>query len=95
MRNHPPTFKGRYDPEGGWPLACLMRRLSFGGLMQRGDWKMVVIWYLGKGSRRSSLGSTFLADLRNKEEVEFLQLKQGGMLVADYAAKFEYNLTLQ
>jgi len=37
----------------------------------------------------------FLADLRNKKEVEFLQLKQGGMSFAEYAAKFEYNITLQ
>jgi len=31
----------------------------------------------------------FPADLRNKKEVEFLQLKQGSMSVANYANKFE------
>jgi hypothetical protein len=31
----------------------------------------------------------FPEDLRNKKEVEFLQLKQDGSLVAEYATKFE------
>lgn len=31
----------------------------------------------------------FPADVRNKKEIEFLELKQGNMLVIDYAAKFE------
>jgi len=31
----------------------------------------------------------FPADLRSKNEVEFLQLKQGSMSVAEYVAKFE------
>ena len=28
-------------------------------------------------------------DVRNKKEMEFLELKQGNMIVAKYAAKFE------
>ena len=31
----------------------------------------------------------FLEDVRTKKEMEFLELKQGGMTVAEYAAKFE------
>ena len=31
----------------------------------------------------------FPEDLRNKKEVEFLNLKQGDLSVAEYAAKFE------
>lgn len=31
----------------------------------------------------------FLADVRCKKEIEFLELKQGGMSVAQYASKFE------
>ncbi|MCI92846.1 GRAS family transcription factor, partial [Trifolium medium] len=31
----------------------------------------------------------FPADVRNRKVVEFLELKQGNMTVAEYAAKFE------
>ena len=31
----------------------------------------------------------FPKDVRNKNEMEFLELKQGNMTVAEYAAKFE------
>ena len=31
----------------------------------------------------------FPEDVKNKKEVEFLELKQGGLSVAEYAAKFE------
>ena len=31
----------------------------------------------------------FPEDVRNKKEMEFLELKQGNMTVAEYAAKFE------
>jgi len=31
----------------------------------------------------------FPEDVRNKKEMEFLELKQGNMIVAEYAAKFE------
>lgn len=31
----------------------------------------------------------FLVDVRSRNEIEFLELKQGNMIVIDYAAKFE------
>jgi len=31
----------------------------------------------------------FPEDVRNKKEMEFLELKQGNMTMAEYAAKFE------
>lgn len=39
--------------------------------------------------RNEFLGKYFPADVRNKKEIEFLELKQGTMSVAAYAAKFE------
>jgi len=39
--------------------------------------------------RNEFLGKYFLADVRNKKEIEFLELKQGSTSVADYVAKFE------
>ena len=35
------------------------------------------------------MGKYFLADVRRRKEVELLELKQGSMTVANYAAKFE------
>jgi len=35
------------------------------------------------------LGKHFLADVCNKKEIEFLELKQGSMSVSKYATKFE------
>jgi len=54
------------------------RRLEAGGDM--------VSW---ERFKNEFLKKYFPADLRNKIEVEFLQLKHGGMSVAEYAAKFE------
>jgi len=42
-----------------------------------------------EGFREEFLGKYFPVDVRNKKEIEFLELKQGNMSVADYAAKFE------
>ena len=39
--------------------------------------------------REEFLGKYFPADVRNKKEIEFLELKQGSMFVSEYAAKFE------
>ena len=39
--------------------------------------------------KRVFLEKYFLEDVRNKKEMEFLELKQGNMTVAEYAAKFE------
>ncbi|KHN32580.1 hypothetical protein glysoja_046915, partial [Glycine soja] len=38
---------------------------------------------------RVFLEKYFPEDVRNKKEMEFLELKQGNMTVAEYAAKFE------
>ena len=39
--------------------------------------------------KRVFLEKYFLEDVRNKKEMEFLELKQGNMTVAKYVAKFE------
>ncbi|XP_028214965.1 uncharacterized protein LOC114397031 [Glycine soja] len=39
--------------------------------------------------KRVFLEKYFLEDVTNKKEMEFLELKQGNMTVAEYAAKFE------
>ena len=39
--------------------------------------------------KRVFLEKYFPEDVRNKKEMEFLELKQGSMTVAEYAAKFE------
>ena len=39
--------------------------------------------------KRVFLEKYFPKDVRNKNEMEFLELKQGNMTVAEYAAKFE------
>ena len=39
--------------------------------------------------KRVFLEKYFLEDVRNKKEMEFLELKQGNMTVAEYTAKFE------
>jgi hypothetical protein len=39
-------------------------------------------------------GKYFPTDVRNKKEIEFLDLKQGNMIVADYPAKFKELLRL-
>ena len=39
--------------------------------------------------REEFLEKYFLVDVRNKKEMEFLELNQGSMSVSEYAAKFE------
>ena len=39
--------------------------------------------------KRVFLEKYFPEDVRNKKEMEFLELKQGNMIVAEYSAKFE------
>ncbi|XP_050877262.1 uncharacterized protein LOC127081016 [Lathyrus oleraceus] len=39
--------------------------------------------------RKEFLENYFPEDVRGKKEIEFLELKQGNMTVAEYAAKFE------
>lgn len=64
------------EAEYWWTRA--KRRLEAGG--------EVVSWEKFKSE---FLKKCFSKDLRNKKEVEFLQLKQENMSVAEYAAKFE------
>ncbi|XP_050920109.1 uncharacterized protein LOC127137721 [Lathyrus oleraceus] len=46
----------------------------------------MITWVVFKGA---FLEKYFPTDVRSKEEVEFLELKQENMIVADYAVKFE------
>ncbi|MCI79421.1 hypothetical protein A2U01_0100692, partial [Trifolium medium] len=39
--------------------------------------------------KREFLTKYFPADERNRKVIEFMELKQGGMTVSEYAAKFE------
>jgi len=39
--------------------------------------------------RKTFLEKYFLEDVKNRKEMEFLELKQGSMRVAEYAARFE------
>ncbi|MCI90017.1 hypothetical protein A2U01_0111306, partial [Trifolium medium] len=41
------------------------------------------------GFKREFLTKYFPADERNLKVIEFMELKQGGMTVSEYAAKFE------
>lgn len=45
-----------------------------------------IIW---ENFKKDFMEKYFSADVRIKKEIKFLQLKQGSMYVADYAAKFE------
>ncbi|MCI81100.1 hypothetical protein A2U01_0102372, partial [Trifolium medium] len=47
---------------------------------------VVITWEMFK---RKFLMKCFPADVKNKKVVEFMELKQGNMSVAEYAAKFE------
>ncbi|MCI66922.1 cellular nucleic acid-binding protein, partial [Trifolium medium] len=47
---------------------------------------IVISWEIFKGE---FLRKYFPADIKNKKVVEFMELKQGDMSVAEYAVKFE------
>ncbi|MCI54680.1 hypothetical protein A2U01_0075930, partial [Trifolium medium] len=47
---------------------------------------VAIVWELFK---REFLRKYFPADVKNTKVVEFMELKQGNMLVAEYSAKFE------
>lgn len=47
---------------------------------------MMITWVVFRGA---FLKKYFPAYVRSKKEIEFLELKQGNMTVADCAAKFE------
>jgi hypothetical protein len=112
MRNKPPTFKRRYDPDDAqnWlqGIERIFRamastnaqkvRLATHMLAEEAEfwWENARQRLEGAGNvitweifREEFLGKYFPADVRNKKEIEFLELKQGNMTVAEYAAKFE------
>ncbi|MCI62936.1 hypothetical protein A2U01_0084193 [Trifolium medium] len=54
--------------------------------MRLGPGGMAIPWEMFK---REFLIKYFPVDVKNKNVVEFMELKQGNMTVADYAVKFE------
>ncbi|MCI93887.1 hypothetical protein A2U01_0115185, partial [Trifolium medium] len=46
-------------------------------------------WWKNARQRLGAGGVAIPADVRNRKVVEFLELKQGDMTVAEYATKFE------
>jgi len=112
MRNKPPTFKGRFNPEGALTWMESMERI-FRAMVTNDDqkvrlathmlaeeaeywWTSTKRWIEASGDaitwvrfKNEFLKKYFLEDLRNRKEVEFLNLKQGSMSVAEYAAKYE------
>lgn len=112
MRNHPPTFKGRYDPKGAQTWLYGIERI-FRAMVNTDNQKVrlgtrmlvdeVEFWWMNSKRRLEAgndivswekfkekfLRNQFPADVRNKKEIEFLELKQGSMSVAEYAAKFQ------
>ncbi|RHN60028.1 putative nucleotidyltransferase, Ribonuclease H [Medicago truncatula] len=90
MKKNPPTFRGRYDPDGAqtWlkeierifrVMQCTEdQKVRFGTHQlaeEADDW-------------REFLRRYFPEDVRGKKEIEFLELKQGNMSVTEYVAKF-------
>ena len=110
-KNKPPTFKGRYDPDGAqvWlkEIERIFRvmdceeehKVRLGTHMlaeEADDWWVsirhvleaaceVVTWAMFS---QEFLRKYFPEDVRGKKEIEFLELKQGGMSVTNYTARF-------
>ncbi|CAJ2636548.1 unnamed protein product [Trifolium pratense] len=70
------TYVLREEANKWWKNAKL--RMGVGGV--------VITWEMFKGE---FLRKYFPADIRNKKVVEFMELKQGNMSVAEYSVKFE------
>ncbi|CAJ2662214.1 unnamed protein product [Trifolium pratense] len=70
------TYVLREEANKWWKNAKL--KMGVGGV--------VITWEMFKGE---FLRKYFLADIRNKKVVEFMELKQGNMSVAEYSVKFE------
>ncbi|CAJ2646737.1 unnamed protein product [Trifolium pratense] len=70
------TYVLREEANKWWKNAKL--RMRIGGV--------VITWEMFKGE---FLRKYFPADIRNKKVVEFMELKQGNMSVAEYSVKFE------
>ncbi|XP_058741425.1 uncharacterized protein LOC131613802 [Vicia villosa] len=110
QRENPPTFKGRYDPDGAqaWlkemeqifrVMDCsATQKVGHGTHMMAGeadDWWLetrqmvevtgeVVTWVVFS---REFLRKYFPEDVRGKNEIEFLELKQIYLSVVEYASK--------
>jgi len=112
MRNKPPNFKGRFNPEGALTWMEGMERI-FRAMVTNDVQKVRLAthmlaeeaeyWWTSTKRRIEASGDAiawvrfmneflrnyFPEDLRNKKEAEFLNLKQGSMSIAEYAAKYE------
>ncbi|XP_058784978.1 uncharacterized protein LOC131659869 [Vicia villosa] len=71
-RNNPPLFKGTHDLEG-----AQITELDGDGV--------AISWTV---FRRAFPRRYFPEDVRGRKEIEFLKLKQGNMMVPEYASKF-------
>ncbi|XP_039688531.1 uncharacterized protein [Medicago truncatula] len=96
LRNHPPTFKGRYDPGGAQKWLKEVERIfrvMQCSEVQKWEGELPILENGGEAVtwavfRREFLNKYFPEDVRGKKEIEFLELKQGDMLVTKYAARF-------
>ncbi|RDX65287.1 hypothetical protein CR513_56065, partial [Mucuna pruriens] len=96
QRNNPPMFHGGYDPDGAadWifevekifqAMECpLVQKSTLQRMIAEGTQE--VNW---DNFKRLFLEKYFPHDIRNKKQVEFLELKQGDDTVVDYVSKFE------
>ncbi|XP_050916551.1 uncharacterized protein LOC127131680 [Lathyrus oleraceus] len=81
QRNNPPTFKGRYDPDGAHTWLREIERIF--RLMDCSKAQKMRF-----GTHMEFLRKYFPEDVRGKKEIEFLELKQGNLSVIEYAARF-------
>ena len=92
QRNNPPTFKGIYDPEGAQVQLQDIEKI-FGVMawwdnahQRLEDAGNEITW---ENFKKEFLEKYFPTNVQSKKEIEFLELKQGNMIVADYMEKFE------
>ncbi|XP_050878573.1 uncharacterized protein LOC127082382 [Lathyrus oleraceus] len=76
QKNNPPTFKGRYNPEGA---QTWIQKIE----------KIFRVMASTNAYKSEFLDKYFPADVRSHKEIEFLELKQSNIYVIDYASKFE------
>ncbi|XP_057426068.1 uncharacterized protein LOC130719458 [Lotus japonicus] len=91
LKRNPSQFKGGYNPDGAHLWIKELERI-FGALQCSENQKRLenegreINWFTFK---EIFLEKYLPKDVRNKKEMEFLELKQGNMSVGEYAAKFE------
>ncbi|XP_050878328.1 uncharacterized protein LOC127082149 [Lathyrus oleraceus] len=79
QRNNPPTFKGRYDPDGTQTWLREIERI----------FKLIDFSRSTEGAVRGEfLRKYFPEDVHGKKEIEFLELKYGNLSVTEYVARF-------